>query len=277
MTCLRSQGQRGADLGAGISNQDQSLCFPPLSHLVPLEGPQKGRWDKPRSLQVVPPRWYDVVHFLLPWGPASPQGTYVLVSESALPSGRRWLPHPPLTCHSRRWPQSCWKWCRVRLCPFWGWGIWLKSLSPGGGHGPQHAHPPCPGTAPLIYPKTPQQLLTGPEPNLSRGPGVGPGCRKQTKPSTSCELAVITSAGDCRYPLPLSSRQQLRLREPSDRRELAEPTCEPRQGDSKSPRGSNAPCLPSRKGVLLSGVASVLPQAPHVGRRCQAESRAPVT
>lgn len=146
-------------------------------------GSQMGQGHHSQIPPVVPPR-YDVAHvLLLPWGPASPQSTSVLISKSASPSGRRW-PHqtPNLTCHSRRWPQSCWKWCRVKLCPFWGWGIWLKSISPEGGQRPQHPHPPYPGTAPLTYPKTAQQLLTGPEADLSRGPGAGPGYRKPKNP-----------------------------------------------------------------------------------------------
>lgn len=57
----------------------------------------------------------------------------------------------------------------------------LKSVSLEGGQRPQHPHTPYPGTAPFIYPKTAQQLLTGPEPDLSRGPGAGPGYRKQKK------------------------------------------------------------------------------------------------
>ena len=40
---------------------------------------------------------------------------------------------------------------------------------------------PSPGTAPVTYPKTLQQLLAGPKPNLSGNPGVGPSCRKQTE------------------------------------------------------------------------------------------------
>lgn len=56
----------------------------------------------------------------------------------------------------------------------------LVKVSPQkGSRGPQHPHHPYPGTAPIIYPKTLQQLLTGPESNLSEGPGVGSGYRKQ--------------------------------------------------------------------------------------------------
>lgn len=38
-----------------------------------------------------------------------------------------------------------------------------------------------PGTAPIIYPKTLQQLLTGPEPDFSGVPSMGPGYRKKAK------------------------------------------------------------------------------------------------
>lgn len=85
--------------------------------------------------------------------------------------------HPP-TCHTRRWPQSSWKWCKVSLRPRCREDIWLQSMCPKRqGETPQPFLPVhC-----LTYPKTLHKLLAGPKPDFSRGPGVSPGYGRQVQ------------------------------------------------------------------------------------------------
>lgn len=132
-----------------MTTQDQSSSLIPELFSAPrgTTGVMMGQGHPSQN----PPGWHGVVQspFLL-GALLAHKATMSLLRAS--PSRRRWLPAAPnLTCHSWRWPQSCWKWCKSRLCPCWGWDIWLKSVSPEGDQRPQHPHP---GMAPTIYPKT---------------------------------------------------------------------------------------------------------------------------
>lgn len=126
----------------------------------------------------MPPGWRGVVKF--PFSPGAlltHRAPMPMLVKVPFPPEGGALPSPHLTCHSSRWPQSCWKWYRSRLRPCWGCGIWLRSMSPEGKKRPSS----LPGQCPIIYPKTLQQLLPGPEPDFSGSPCVGPGYGKKKK------------------------------------------------------------------------------------------------